>query len=54
MQSRPLGRRRETRVDRAKWWFARMREAVENAWQEQVPTPPEQIWIPGASRQLKV
>jgi hypothetical protein len=53
-QSRILGRRRETRVARAKWWFARMRAAVENAWQEQAPPPPEQIWLAGASRSVKV
>jgi hypothetical protein len=53
-QSRIFGRRREQRVARAKWWFAKMREAVEAAWQEEVPPPPEQIWIPGAKRTIHV
>jgi hypothetical protein len=55
-QTRIFGRRREQRVTRAKWWFAKMREAVENAmdWQNQMPARPEQIWMPGANRQLKV
>jgi hypothetical protein len=33
-----------------------MREAVGNAmdWQNEVPPRPEQIWIPGARREVKV
>ena len=54
MQNRNFGRRRETRVARARWWFAKMRAAVENAWQEQAQPQPEQIWIPGTHRELKV
>ena len=55
-QTRIPGRRRETRVARAQWWFARMREAVENAmdWQNEAPAHAEQIWMPGANRTLKV
>lgn len=53
-QSRILGRRRETRVARAKWWFAKMREVVENAWQEQAQTQPEQILFAGVNREIKV
>ena len=53
-QTRILGRRRETRVTRAQWWFAKMRAAVENAWQEQAQPRPEQIWMPGANRSLEV
>lgn len=55
-QRRILGRRREQRVARAKWWFAKMRAAVENAmtWQDETPARPEQIWMPGANRELKV
>lgn len=55
-QSRIFGRRREQRVARARWWFARMREAVQNA----ISLPdggqprPEQIWMPGARREVKV
>ncbi len=55
-QTRILGRRREQRVARAKWWFAKMREAVEHAmdWQNETQPRPEQIWIPGANRSLEV
>ena len=55
-QARIFGRRREQRVARAKWWFAKMRAAVENAidWQNEVPPRAEQIWIPGANRSLEV
>jgi hypothetical protein len=52
-QSRIHGRRREQRVARAKWWFAKMREAVENAWQEQAQPRPEQILIAGVNRKLE-
>ena len=55
MQSRIYGRPR-ARVTRAQWWFAKMREAVANAvdWQNEIPSRPEQIWIPGANREVKV
>lgn len=55
MQRRIYGRPR-TRVTRAQWWFAKMREAVANAvnWQNETPSRPEQIWMPGANRSLKV
>jgi len=55
-QTRIHGRRREQRVARANWWFAKMRAAVESAmdWQNEAPTRAEQIWIPGANRTLKV
>jgi len=54
-QSRIFGRSR-TRVTRAKWWFAKMREAVENAvdWQTEAQARPEQIWMAGANRSLEV
>jgi hypothetical protein len=54
--TRIYGRRREERVARAKWWFSKMRAAVENAmvWQNADPVRPEQIWMPGANRQIKV
>ena len=54
--ARSLGRRRETRVARAQWWFAKMREAVENAmdWQTANEPRPQQIWMPGANREVKV
>jgi len=48
--------RREGRIARANWWFAKMREAVENAmdWQAASQPRPEQIWMPGANRQVKI
>lgn len=48
--------RREGRIARANWWFAKMREAVENAmdWQTVSEPRPEQIWMPGANRELNV
>jgi hypothetical protein len=54
-QTRIFGRRREQRVARGQWWFAKMREAVANAmdWQAQAEPRPEQIWMPGANRELK-
>ncbi len=47
---------RETRIQRAAWWFARMREAVNNAmdWQPAAEPRPEQIWLPGSQRQVQV
>ena len=54
MQTRIYGRRREQRVARAKWWFARMREAVESAWVEPPAAQAEQAWMPVAHRELSV
>jgi hypothetical protein len=47
--------RRQSRVARAGWWFTQMRDAVASAmdWQSAEPRP-EQIWIPGATREVKV
>ena len=47
---------REGRIARANWWFARMRTIVENAmdWSAAAEPRPEQIWIPGARREVKV
>ncbi len=44
------------RIARANWWFARMRHIVEHAmdWSAAAPPPPEQIWMPGARREVKV
>jgi hypothetical protein len=54
-QARIFGRRRETRVARAQWWFARMRAAVAGAmdWPADAQSHPEQIWMPGANRNLE-
>ena len=55
-QTRILGRRREQRVARAKWWFAKMREAVEHAmdWQNETQPRPEQTVFAGVNRRLEV
>lgn len=47
---------REGRIARANWWFARMRAVVEDAmdWSAAAEPRPEQIWIPGANREVKV
>jgi hypothetical protein len=54
--ARTFERRREQRVARAKWWFTRMRAAVEGAmdWQTASQPRPEQIWMPGANREVKI
>jgi len=46
---------REERIARADWWFNRMRAIVENAmdWNAAEPRP-EQIWMPGANREVEV
>jgi len=47
---------RQGRVARATWWFAQMRQVVERAmdWNAAGEPRPEQIWIPGANREVKV
>jgi len=44
------------RIARAAWWFAQMREVVEQAidWSTAGEPRAEQIWIPGAVRAVKV
>ena len=56
IQPRARAARREGRIARANWWFAKMREAVAGAmdWQTQSQPRPEQIWMPDASREIKV
>lgn len=51
-----ISTKREGRIARANWWFAKMREAVENAldWQAASQPRPEQIWMPGANREMKI
>jgi hypothetical protein len=55
-QAPVFSRRRETRVERAQWWFAKMRATVASAmdWQAQAEPRPEQIWMPGANREVKI
>jgi hypothetical protein len=47
---------REGRIARADWWFDRMRDIVGRAmdWSAAAEPRPEQIWIPGARREVKV
>ena len=54
IQPRPNAARREGRIARAGWWFAQMRDIVERAMEAAGEPRPEQIWIPGASREVKV
>lgn len=46
--------RREGRIARAAWWFTQMRDMVERAMETAGEPRPEQIWIPGAVREMKV
>ncbi|MEJ0089687.1 MAG: hypothetical protein WDM80_08090 [Limisphaerales bacterium] len=48
--------KREGRIARTNWWFAKMREAVEGAmdWQTANEPRPQQIWMPGANREVKI
>jgi hypothetical protein len=56
LQPRAYTARREGRIARAHWWFNKMREAVAGAmdWQAEPQPRPEQIWITGANREVKV
>ncbi len=44
---------RKGRIARAGWWFSQMRAIVERAVEPTEPRP-EQIWMPGATREVKV
>lgn len=48
-------RRRESRAARARWWFAKMREAVQQAIALPEAGQPrgEQTWMAGARREVK-
>ena len=46
--------RREGRIARAGWWFAQMRDIVERAMEAAGEPRPEQIRIPGATREAEV
>jgi hypothetical protein len=56
IQPRIHATRREGRIARANWWFAKMRQTVEAAmdWQTTSQPRPEQIWMPGANREVKI
>jgi hypothetical protein len=51
---RRQSRRRQTRLERARWWFRRMHEAVERAaeWQSAPPARPEQTYMKLPRRDL--
>lgn len=53
MSGYPATRDRRTR---AHWWFTQMRTIVGRAmdWETAGTPRPEQIWIPGAHREVKV
>ena len=40
-------RRQQTRIERAQWWFTKMRAAVDNAlsWSDKPAPQPQQIWL---------
>jgi hypothetical protein len=44
---------RKGRIARAAWWFSQMRHIVACAAEPAEPRP-EQIWMPGANREVKV
>jgi hypothetical protein len=45
--SRAVTRTRQTRIERAAWWFNKMRAAVDGAmaWSPKPTPPPQQIWF---------
>jgi len=48
--------RRERRIQRAGWWFAQMRQIVDRAmdWSPVGEPRPEQIWLPGSEREVRI
>jgi hypothetical protein len=55
-QTRIFGRRRENRLARGQWWFAKMRATVASAmdWSQENPPRPEQIIFAGTQREVKI
>ena len=55
LPARSVGRRRETRVARAQWWFAQMRAAVAGAmdWPASGQPNGEQMAFTAVQRQVK-
>jgi hypothetical protein len=49
-------RRSQSKSQRAAWWFARMRQIVANAvdWPSAGEPRPEQTWLPGSRREVRV
>ncbi len=54
IRPRANGGGREGRIARAGWWFSQMRDIVERAMETAGEPRPEQIWMPGANREIKV
>jgi hypothetical protein len=56
LKPRAHAARREGRIARANWWFAKMRTAVANAidWRTVNEPRAEQTWMPGTQREVKV
>ena len=54
VEIRPATPPREGRIARANWWFGQMRDIVERAMETAGEPRPEQIWIPGATREVEV
>ncbi len=52
----PLNPAPRNRQVRANWWFTQMRNIVGRAmdWETAGQPRPEQIWIPGAHREVEV
>ena len=48
--------RRENRLARAAWWFNKMRAVVNGAmdWPPAGHPRPQQEWLPGAHRQVRI
>jgi len=48
--------RRESRMARAAWWFTQMRQMVGAAidWNAAPEPRPEQTWLPGTQRQVRI
>ena len=44
---RAIARRQQTRIERAAWWFNKMRATVDNAmsWGAKPAPPAQQIWL---------
>ena len=47
---------RENRMARAAWWFNKMRAVVNDAidWPPAGQSRPQQDWLPGAGRQVRI
>jgi len=54
--TQPLRSNRRPSTLGSGWWFQRMRQVVDRAfdWQPTPPARPEQIWFPGTHRQVGV